>query len=127
MSNFTFTDKLGRRIEIRMDECSGHAEAWHNGKLVGHMDWKEYPAKLGYDGEQEFGALLTNIYLDQSPGYQRCGIGTKIVESIQEFTGMPVLMRSDNGTTREDGAHPTGDAPGFYAHLARKNLASWID
>ncbi len=127
MSNSVFFDRIGRRIEICLDEDSGHAEAWHNGKLIGHMDWTEYPTILGYDGEQEFGALLTNIYLDKMPGYKGCGIGTKIVEAIQECTGMPVLMRRDNGTTREDGSHPTQDAGRFFAHLARQNLASWID
>ena len=127
MSRFEFRDKQGRCIDIRLDEDASHAEAWHNGNLIGHMDWREYPTTLGYDGEQEFGALLTNIYLDKIPGYKACGIGTKIVEAIQECTGMRVLMRRDNGATRDDGSHPTQDAPGFFSHLAKQNLASWID
>ena len=81
MSNSVFFDKQGRRIEIRLDEDSGHAEAWHNGQLIGHMDWTESPTMLGYDGEQEFGALLTNIYLDKMPGYKGCGIGTTSVKT----------------------------------------------
>ncbi|MBK9161148.1 MAG: hypothetical protein IPM27_06245 [Nitrosomonadales bacterium] len=127
MIRFDFRDKQGRCIDIRLDEDASHAEAWHNGKLIGHMDWNEYPTILGHGGEDEYGALLTNIYLDKVPGYTRCGIGKRIVEAIRECTGMEVLMRRDNGTTREDGSHPTQDAGRFFAHLARQNLASWID
>jgi len=122
-----FIDRNGRTIDITVDEDDCHAEAFHNDSLIGHMDWSERSIGLDYQGEDIYGALLTHIYLDEIPGYTRCGIGTRIVELIRDYSGSEVLVRRDTGRTLDDGSHPTQDAPGFYHSLTKKGLAHWLD
>lgn len=122
-----FIDKKSRLITIKIDADSGHAEAWDGTALVGHLDWSMHAVGLDWQGESIEGALLTNIYLDNAPGYTKSGIGTRIVELIREQSGVEVFVCKDIGTTRSDGAHPTGDAPGFYESLTRKALAHWCE
>lgn len=122
-----FVDRRGRTITIRIDEEAGHAEAFHGDNLIGHIDWSERSIGLDNHGEDLSGMLLTHIYLDEIPGYTRCGIGTRIVELIRDCTGNDVFVRRDTGTVRDDGSHPTQDAPSFYQSLTQKQLAYWMD
>lgn len=80
-----FIDKKSRLITIKLDVDSGHAEAWDGTALVGHLDWSMHAVGLDWQGESIEGALLTNIYLDNAPGYTKSGIGTRIVELIRDI------------------------------------------
>ena len=122
-----YIDRQGRIIFITVDEYDCHAEAFHNSILIGHMDWSECSIGLDEQGDEIYGALLTNIYLDKIPGYTKCGIGTRIVELIRDCSGSEVFVRRDTGRRLVDGSHPTQDAPGFYHNLTQKKLAHWLD
>jgi len=120
-----FTDKQGRQIRL-VYNGGATIEAFDGNECIGHISWHEACTGSHKYGGETNAALLTHIYLDKIAGYTGCGIGTEIVRMITEWTGYPVLVCRDNGTTRDDGAHPTGDAPGFYRALVAKGLASWI-
>jgi len=62
-------------------------------------------------------------YLDKMNGkYLHQGIGTRCIEMLSEFYGEPIGVTPNDGRQREDGSHPTQDAPAFFEKLKRKKL-----
>ena len=116
-------DKHDRHIKIEV--LDSEAIAYDGSTRIGHIEWDTRSVGLDHRGEDIHAALLVHIYLDDVSGYTNCGIGTEIIKLISEVTGMRIMVTRDTGTSkdRSDGAHPTGDAPGFYASLAKKKLA----
>jgi len=122
----TFVDSQGRNIILRM-ELDGSIQAYFSGELIGSIEWTEFSSGLDAAGEDVFGALITHAFLNRAPGFQRCGIGTRIVELIGDWAGLEVFVAPDRGFTRSDGAHPTGAGLPFNTRLVERGLASWVD
>jgi hypothetical protein len=116
--SYQFKDKRGRTITL--EDRGSRIEAFEGQTQIGHIEWDERSIDVDAEGDDVYGALICHAYLDKSLGYTNSGIGSEIVRYIANETGMPVLVLRDNGTTRSDGAHPTGDAPGFYESLVKK-------
>ena len=73
--------------------------------------------------EIDNGFYINWMYLDQlSDKYKKKGIGRACLEFFSESFGMPIFAASNDGHTREDGSHLTGDAPGFISRMRDEGL-----
>ncbi|ATG20937.1 hypothetical protein CO705_14190 [Ralstonia pickettii] len=116
--NRTFRDKNDREISLELDEDSLIVKATHNGTLIGKMEFVEIEQDRGPSAYK-----LIWMYLDMAgPEYKSCGIGQKILELMNEFTGGPIIAGSGDGRQSDDGSHLTGDGPGFVAKMRSRGL-----
>ncbi len=116
--NRTFLDKKGREISLELDEDNLVVEATHNGTLIGKMEFVE----IEQDRDPSAYKLVW-MYLDMAgPEYKSCGIGQKILELMNEFTGSPIIAGNGDGRRSDDGSHLTGDGPSFVAKMRSKGL-----
>ncbi|MGA4111072.1 hypothetical protein ACI2T3_08565 [Ralstonia nicotianae] len=116
--NRTFLDKKGREISLELDEDNLVVEATHNGTLIGKMEFVE----IEQDRDPSAYKLVW-MYLDMAgPEYKSCGIGQKILELMNEFTGGPIIAGNGDGRRSDDGSHLTGDGPSFVAKMRSKGL-----
>jgi hypothetical protein len=68
---------------------------------------------------------ITWMYLDQlSPKYKRKGIGQACLEFFSEVFRMPIVAAQDDGHTKSDGSHLTGDAPAFIEKMRAKGIVA---
>lgn len=69
-----FTDKLGREIELTLDDSTGSVDAAHNGKRIGWIEVSE-PDDMDVSGDAPY--RLTGM--DVAPEYQRAGIAGEML------------------------------------------------
>ena len=68
---------------------------------------------FGFSNNDTF-IYLTYMHLDHSGGkYLRKGIGRTILEFLKSYYQLPIVAAENDGRTRDDGSHLTGDAPNF--------------
>ena len=116
MNSTIITDKKGRRIELREEEEMSRISAYHRGSRLGAF---EFDFREGAMPGQE-GLLVTHMFLDEEPGYLNVGIGTGIVQWVEELYDMAVLFGNSDGSESEDGSHLIGHGAGFAESILRK-------
>ncbi|MEX3943314.1 hypothetical protein AB4Y44_27945 [Paraburkholderia sp. BR10937] len=111
------TDRHGRTIDLYFDEDNLWCTAKDGATVIGRFEFDE----IEEEHTRAALLLLRECFLDNTPGYTHCGIGTAIIEFVAEY-GYTVLMREHDGNERGDGSHLIGDGPGFASALERRNL-----
>jgi hypothetical protein len=94
----------GSRIDVRTADD----------KEIGHIELYEL----------EDGSYFINwMYLDKAgPRFLRRGIGRAALKFHKEFFGCSLCAADNDGHRRDDGGHPTGDAPRFMAKMRREGI-----
>ena len=118
METKPYTDKNGRDIELKSDDPEENIKAFYNNREIG-----EFIFNLIEDEDEVNSVLLvTNMYLEKMPGFKRCGIGTAIVDWVEEYSGYKVVFDSNEGTRNERGSHLTGDGPEFARYIKTRSV-----
>lgn len=115
METKTITDKKGRKIEIRCELEGELFTAYHEGQKIGGIHFALEEGPTG-----GWVLKVTNMHLEDRPGYTRCGIGTEIVRMAQDMEDAVVTFGREDGVKSEDGSHLTGSGPAFAHGIGRK-------
>ncbi len=92
------------RIEVRTD----------TGSSIGHIDLTETEDGFHY---------ITYMFLNgENKRYLRQGIGRQALKFFKESIGTKVYAAENDGHTREDGSHLTGDAPAFVSQMRDEGI-----
>lgn len=119
MCRKTYTLKGGLMATIDYDGES-YAKVYDSNNLqIGQFIFEEIDA-----GAEPYQCIpwlmITNMEIQQQ--YIRKGLGRKILEHVIDCTGYPIHAGEDDGITREDGSHLTGDGPSFINRMREEGL-----
>jgi hypothetical protein len=121
MSN-QFKMRDGRIVQIDIDDdYTVTVSTVPEGKEVGRMEFQEIESP-----EPSPNCLrLTWAYLNKlDKSYLRQGIGGEVLRLVQDVSGLGIIASDDDGRTKQDGSHLTGDAPAFVRRMREKGLIS---
>lgn len=82
-----------------------------NDKQIGEFEFKELEYGNGYK--------LMRMYSNE---LKKTGIGSAILEYFIDAVGSPIYVSPNDGITKEDGSHLTGDALKFIYPMIREGL-----
>lgn len=122
----TFLMDDGRIVELRSD-CADDWEVWTTGdtpEKVGEFNFFYFDMPDGHGVKDCY--LVTNMDIgDDAAGnsYKYNGIGEEIIRRMS--VDFPIYFARDDGHSRDDGAHLTGDGVGFAEKMVARGLAEW--
>ena len=120
MCKKVITDSKGRRITLTADSFFSKVTAFYENQKIGSFDFDERDDGINY------WLIVTNMHLEDMPNFVRCGIGTNIVDWVEESTGHFVDFGSNDGYKSEDGSHLTGNGPSFAQHIRNRRRLNKI-
>jgi hypothetical protein len=105
----------GELITLKLEEDLSEVTFWDaEDKMLGV---RENFVFIGEDsGNNRY--LLARMYIAK----KGCGLGRAALEMFIDITGASVYARLNDGITRDDGSHLTGDAPSFVIHMQKEGL-----
>lgn len=118
MKNYEFQTKFtmsnGEDVDIVIDEEANRVIVRNQNKdEIGSIDYKII------DYEHYEYIRLTHMFLDIE--YVRKGIGRECLRLLNEY-GLPVTAAYNDGITKNDGSHLTGDAVYFIQKMRNEGL-----
>lgn len=108
----------GDEIELRMDDES--VEIYFGDIKIGALDFRsvEQPGPNGYD---ETMYKMTHAFLEgENARFASIGIGTEAFRFFKEYTGANISFSDNDGITKTDGSHLSGNGAPFVESLKRK-------
>lgn len=105
----------GRTVTIKIDDEDGFRtnvfDENHNN--LGRFEFNEVDNSLRL--------VWAHLNLTDNT-WRRQGIGRRILQEVQEFSGFFITASDDDGMQHDDGSHLTGDAPAFVAKMREEGL-----
>ena len=118
-----YTLRDGRRVVIKIDDCGESIQVVtdeENARCIGGIE-------LEQDEEEANIYKLTRAYLDENSellDYTRQGIGRRSLQLHSARFQSRIWTESNDGHTRSDGSHLTGDAPAFIEQMRKEGVIS---
>ena len=125
MSDDIFELRDGRKVELEWNDA-GEMRVWTQGQsreLIGSFEFQHVGGADKHGRDDRY--RVTNMHLEGPHGrkeYLHKGIGREIVKRVGGI--LPVVFGPDDGNTRTDGSHLTGDGPGFARGMVDEHLAA---
>lgn len=110
----TYLCKDGRQVTICVDDEMDYMTTVNDnaGKEIGRIEFTYIQE------DQDDYLKLTWAYLDRLDStYRFQGIGRECLKLVKELSGLPIVAEDNDGISRSDGSHLTGDAAGFVNRM----------
>jgi hypothetical protein len=117
MLNKNITISSGQIITIILDNENFESITFYdkNHKKIGLFEFRIL---------NDYSSNYKLIYMNLDTKYTRLGLGETALCFFKSSTGANIYTSPDDGKTKQDGSHLTGDAPIFVSKMKQKGIIS---
>lgn len=107
----------GRNVTLEIDEDNDYQTNIFDDQRnhIGEMKFRSI--------NEDRGLKLIRSYHDlRGKDWLRQGIGRECLQKVKEYSGLPIFAEYNDGSTKADGSHLTGDAPSFIERMREESI-----